>query len=136
MYRKRQKLLDAGEEVAPLAPPDSPRSGWVLVTQENYQHISSEIPIVTDGLVYSYIREGTGNDVGDGSQRALERGFNHYKSRGLDVEVNTNNPQYCHTRSHIIPSMKAGTYKTYIVLERDDNNFAIVRKATCNCVAG
>ena len=71
----------------------------------------------------------------EGAFRALKRGYVHWASGRVEkIEVNTNNPLYCHVHSTIKPSMKSGTYKVYLLLKKDQN--CTISEATCECAAG
>ena len=63
-------------------------------------------------------------------------GGTHWASGRLqELEVNTNNPSYCHVRCTTTPSMKSGTYHVYLLLG-NDGGFATVCSAECGCAAG
>ena len=88
--------------------------------------------------VYLSIYSGAGRDVGkqEGTFRALTRGYTHWASgRISQIDVNLENPMYCHVRSTMTPSMKQGNYHVWLLLERNED-FATVLSATCECVAG
>lgn len=88
--------------------------------------------------VYLAIYSGAGRDVGkqEGTFRALTRGYTHWASgRISQIDVNLENPMYCHVRSTMTPSMKQGNYHVWLLLERNED-FATVLSATCECVAG
>ena len=71
-----------------------------------------------------------------GAFRALKRGYTHWASGRVDkVEVNVNNPEYCHVRSTMKPSMKQGSYNIYLLLKCSDKIISVV-EATCQCAAG
>ena len=71
-----------------------------------------------------------------GAFRALTRGYNHWASGRMDkLEVNTMHPYYCHVRAVLIPSMKPGSYKVYLLLLQE-GEMASVQTATCECAAG
>ena len=85
---------------------------------------------------YSYLAEGVGHSKGEGAFRALSRGYTHWASgRMEELGINTHNPNFCHVRYLMKPSMKSGKYKVYILLRRD-GEFATIAKATCECAAG
>jgi len=87
-------------------------------------------------MVYSYLSGALGRSGDEGAFRALSRGYTHWASGRISVlEVNTCNPQYCHVRSTMKPSMKAGSYQVYLLLGRSEN-YATVESATCGCAAG
>lgn len=53
LYRKYRSLADAGKNVSlPTTPPPPPISGWITMSSENYQTLSSSIPPVTHGKFY------------------------------------------------------------------------------------
>lgn len=50
LYRKYEMLTKAGEEVSlPSSIPPPPLSGWVTMSDENYQSLAPSIPPVTQG---------------------------------------------------------------------------------------
>ena len=50
----------------------------------------------------------------EGALRTLTRGYTQWASGRIDyMEVNTRNPNFCHIRSNMRPSMKPGLYKVY-----------------------
>ena len=49
--------------------------------------------------------------------------------------MNTAHPLYCHIRAMLTPSMKPGSYKVFLLLQREVN-VASVHSATCECAAG
>ena len=51
------------------------------------------------------------------------------------IEVNLQNPLYIHVRSSMKPSMKAGCYHVWILLQWEDD-LATIKSATCECAAG
>ena len=68
------------------------------------------------GLVYTYLAGHVGR-AGEGAFRALTRGYTHWASGRLqELQVNTNNPLYCHVQCVMSPSMRAGTYRVYLLL--------------------
>ena len=68
--------------------------------------------------------------------RVLTRGYNHWASGRLEkLEVNTVHPLYCHICAILTPSMKPGSYKVFLLLQRE-GNVASVHSATCECAAG
>ena len=86
--------------------------------------------------MYSYLAGHCGHGGDEGAFRALSRGYIHFASGRIEeIEVNVNHPMYCHVRSILKPSMKSGTYHTYLLLERDCE-LAIIYSATCECAAG
>lgn len=81
---------------------------------------------------------GAGRDIEkeEGTFRALTRGYIHWASgRIIQIEVNLENPLYCHVQSTMTPSMKRGSYHLWLLLGRN-GDFASVLSATCECVAG
>ena len=80
---------------------------------------------------------GAGRDgTQEGTFRALTRGYTHWASgRISQIEVNLENPMYCHVRSTMTPSMKQGNYHLWLLLGRN-GDFTTVLSATCECVAG
>ena len=87
------------------------------------------------GTLYSYLAEGVGHSKGEGAFRALSRGYTQWASGRMEqLEVNTQNPSFCHVRCHMKPSMKPGKYKVHILLGRD-GDFATIAMATCECAA-
>ena len=57
---------------------------------------------------------GSNND--EGAFRALSWGYTHWASgRIQEIDLNTNNPEFCHVRGRMQPSMKVGVYITYIL---------------------
>ena len=91
------------------------------------------------GLVYTYLAAHVGRRSNlEGAFRALKRGYTHWASGRVDkVEVNTNNPEYCHVRSTIKPSMKQGSYTVYVLLSNETNwKPTSIAEATCQCAAG
>ena len=88
------------------------------------------------GLVYTYLAGHVGRMGEQGAFRALTRGYTHWASGLLQqLEVNTNNPNFCHVRIAMKPSMKDGLYHVYILLARD-GDLANICSATCECAAG
>ena len=88
--------------------------------------------------MYVYLASGVGHDTAkeEGTFRALSRGYTHWASgRVTHIEVNLENPVYCHVRSTMTPSMKQGKYHLWLLLGRN-GDFATVLSATCECVAG
>ena len=77
-----------------------------------------------------------GRKDAEGAFRALKRGYIHWASGRLEkMEINTNNPEYCHVRCIIKASMKTATYCVYLLLRCDGPSTAIIA-ATCKCAAG
>ena len=68
--------------------------------------------------------------------RSLTRGYTHWASGRLEqIDVNIKNPDYCHVRCVMKPSMKQGNYHTYLLLG-SNGGLANVEKASCECAAG
>lgn len=88
------------------------------------------------GLVYTYLAGHVGGAGDEGAFRALACGYTHWASGRLqELQVNTNNPLYCHVRCVMSPSMKAGTYCVYLLLGKE-GDFATIHSAKCDCAAG
>lgn len=51
------------------------------------------------------------------------------------LEINTQNPMFCHVQCLMQPSMKSDSYKVYALLEKDVTS-GQVKSATCGCAAG
>ena len=86
-------------------------------------------------MLYTYLADSLGRPCA-GSFRALTRGYLHWASgRVQKIEVNIRNPNYCHIRSSMVPSMKKGSYMVYVLLECEDG-LAVVKTAACDCPAG
>ena len=101
---------------------------WIYLNV--YQCLSST------GLVYTYLAGHVGRVSDHGAFRALSRGYNHWASgRVQEIQINTNNPQFCHVKCKMQPSMKVGVYNTYILLGRE-GEVACIMLATCECAAG
>ena len=87
-------------------------------------------------MVYSYLSGALSRTGDEGAFRALSRGYTHWASGRLNVlEINTCNPQYCHVRSNLRPSMKTGSYQVYLLLGKSEIYVTVV-SATCECAAG
>ena len=83
-----------------------------------------------------YLAEGVGHAVTCGAFRALTRGFTHWSSGRMDrIKVNLHNPEFCHVKCTMTPSMKQGSYQVYILLHKE-RDLATVVAATCECAAG
>ena len=52
-----------------------------------------------------------------------------------EINVNIKNPMFCHVRASIKPSMKAGAYRVYLLLQSDEGLASII-SATCQCAVG
>lgn len=116
LYKKCQRLEDSGLVVATLDHPSAPITGWEPVNEANANIIAEKIPRVTSGTVYTYVARHTGRDSGEGTFRALLRGYTHWASGRIDrLEVNLQHPKYCHVRSVMKRSMKPGTYHVWLL---------------------
>ena len=157
LYKKYKLLCESGMQVSLPSLPSPPVSGWTVMTGENYQSLAVSIPCVTRGmdylfcflrlsfyqcfnqtvgLVYTYLAGHVGHTGDEGAFRALSRGYTHWASGRVDeLQVNTNNPQCCHVRCKMKPSMKAGVYNTYMLLGCE-GDLACIKLATCECAAG
>ena len=89
------------------------------------------------GLVYAYLAGHVGHPSNfEGSIRALKRGYIHWASGRVEkIEINTNNPDYCHVRSTMKPSMKQGFYNVNLLLKSERMSASVI-KAICQCAAG
>lgn len=135
LYNKSKQLEESGITVA-FDIPSAPISGWEAITEANAKDMATRLPIVTSGTVYVYLPSQTGRDTGEGTFRALTRGYNHWASGRIDsLEVNTHHPMYCHVQSVMKPSMKPGSYHVWLLLGCD-GPFASIQAATCECAAG
>ena len=156
LYRKYKFLTETGVNVARPVCPSPPITGWVFVTEENYQVISPSLLAVTPGrpknvvneprlllsicadvgLLYTYLAGHVGRVGDQGAFRALTRGYTHWASELLqELEVNTNHPEFCHVRVTMKPRMKEGTYHIYLLFGRE-GELATICCATCQCAAG
>ena len=78
LYKKHLRLEASGFVLAPMTPPTSaPLSGWDVVTEANATTMAQKLPCVTVGMVYSYLDSHTGRECGEGTFRALSRGYTH-----------------------------------------------------------
>ena len=104
----------------------------------NYKYtVTEHLQCLLVGVVYAYLASGAGRSAGRGTFRALTRGFIHWQSGRIEnLEVNVNHPLYCHVRSTMKPSMKAGSYHVGVLLGRDGEVVSSVLAATCECAAG
>lgn len=92
--------------------------------------------ICTTGLLYTYLAEGIGRND-SGAFRALKCGFNYWALGRIDhLFVQYAHPTYCHVKCDMIPSMKTGTYRVYILLVKSGDLAKRIEKATCDCAAG
>ena len=88
------------------------------------------------GVVYAYLVSGAGRSTGEGTFRALTRGFIHWQSGCLEkLEINVHHPHFCHVQSQTKPSLRQGTYHVSVLLGHD-NNYASALSATCQRTAG
>ena len=86
--------------------------------------------------MYTYLASGAGRIESEGTFRALTRGYVHWVSGRIEsIEVNVQSPLYIHVHSSMKPSMKAGCYHVWILLQWEDD-LATVTSATCECAAG
>lgn len=67
-----------------------------------------------------------------GEKVHLEHYLEGASGRMEKLEINIQNPMFCHVRCAMKPSMMSGSYKVYVLLE----TFAQVKSATCGCAAG
>ena len=136
LYKKCKRLEDQGAIVMPLVLPSAPVAGWDSLTEVNASELAKKVPRVTAGEIYLYLSSHAGREQSEGTFRALTRGYTHWASGRIDnIEVNVKNPEYCHIRSSMKPSMKPGSYKVWILLGRV-GPFATIQQATCECAAG
>ena len=54
LFRKYQRLRDAGENVRFPSIPPVPISGWSKMTKDNYEALAPSIPPVTHGNYFKY----------------------------------------------------------------------------------
>ena len=137
LHKKCLRLEESGLVMVPMSPPKSaPLSGWEVVTEANAETIAQKLPCITFGMMYSYLDSHTGREHGEGTFRALSRGYTHWESGHVErIEVNFNNSLYCHVQSVMKPSMKQGSYRIWIVL-KCTGQFATVSHSSCECAAG
>ena len=55
LYKKHQRLAATGVNVAPLALPSPPLSGWGSVTETNVKMLANNVPRVTSGNLSLYV---------------------------------------------------------------------------------
>ena len=55
LYKKHQHLAATGVNVAPLALPSPPLSGWESVTETNVKMLANNVPRVTSGNLSLYV---------------------------------------------------------------------------------
>ena len=83
----------------------------------------------------TYLDSHTGRERGEGTFRALSRGYTHWASgRVKRIEVNSENSLYCHVQSVMKPSMRQGSYRIWLML-KCTGSYATVSHATCECAA-
>ena len=98
--------------------------------------MAQKLPCVTVGMVYSYLDSHTGRERGEGTFRALCRGYNHLAlSRVERIEVNCENLLYCHVQSVMKPLTRQGSYRILLMLRYNDP-YATMNHVTCECAAG
>lgn len=140
LERKRQSLLSANVNVAPLPIPNFPLHGWESIDGSNVDVIAKQLPCVLPTSLYTYLAEGVGNSRGSMAFRALKRGYVHWASgRVSKVEVHTRHPHFAFVRSTVIPSMRSGSYVVKLLLKKRMLRNAVmgdVRMASCECAAG
>ena len=94
LYKKSKRIEDSGRIVALLDSPSAPITGWEIVTEVNANIIAKKIPRVTNGTIYTYLSAHASQSSGDGTFRALTRGYTHWASGRIDrLEVNAQHPQ-------------------------------------------
>ena len=136
LYKKRMRLEASGHVLTPMDPPSAPLSGWEVVTEASASVMAQKLPCVTAGTVYNYLDSHTGRERGEGTFRALSRGYTHWASGRVErIEVNCENPLYCHVQSIMKPSMKQGSYHVWLLLQ-SMGPYATICRATCECAAG
>ena len=82
--------------------------------------------------MYQYLSEGVGHGSDSKTFRALYRGYNHWASGRVDkIEVNYQKLYYCFVRAVVTPSMKAGTYKVYLLLSCGPDGYGEIKTASC-----
>ena len=156
LYKKRLRLEASGFVLALMTPPTSaPLSGWDVVTEANATTVAQKLPCVTVGMVYSYLDSHTGRERGhcvvdtlcrghcvvDTLCRgytvswALCRGYTHLALSCVErIEVNCENPLYCHVQSVMKPSTRQGSYRILLML-RYNGPYATMSHVTCKCAA-
>ena len=145
-------MCDSGVSVAPIGTPSIPMVGWESLTEINYREY-----VGTSYCKYSY--EKVTNLYWVDSYKLiaqeqcihiwprelgvlhvmvhfvlLQGGYLQSSGRMDHVEVNLHHPEFCHVRCTMIPSMKPGSYRVYILLQKV-GNFGSVSSATCDCAA-
>ena len=116
LERKRQKLLSANINVAPLPHPAFPLHGWTTVEESNSKDIAKQL------TTYYF----TNISLHLPCRRCWkQQGFNGLSSfeerlRALGIwrmEVQTRHQNFAFIRSVMIPSMWSGTYSVKILLK-------------------
>ena len=51
LYRKYKAQVESGEQVVLPSVPAVPITGWVSVTEVNYQNVAPSMPSVTSGML-------------------------------------------------------------------------------------
>ena len=92
--------------------------------------------MLSTGLVYSYLAGHVGHRTNcEGAFRALKRGYAHWASGRLArIDVNVDNPEYCHVRATTKASMKPVSNNVGLLLKKTKPLTNII-KATCQCAA-
>ena len=77
--------------------------------------------MLSTGLVYSYLAGHVGHRTNcEGAFRALKHGYGHWASGRLArIDVNVDNPEYCHVRATTKPSMKPVSYNMGLLLKKN-----------------
>ena len=93
--------------------------------------------MLSTGLVYSYLAGHVGHRTNcEGAFRALKCGYGHWASGRLArIDVNINNPEYCHVRAITKASMKPVSYNVGLLLKKNKPLTNII-EATCQYAAG
>ena len=60
--------------------PSAPITGWEIVTEVNANTVAKKIPRVTTGTIYTYLSAHASQGSGDGTFRALTRGYTRFHS--------------------------------------------------------
>lgn len=135
--RKHRDLCASGVPCDPLPLPSQPPLGWKVIESSNHEQMAKHIPAIFPSTLYQYLAEGVGNVGGKGAFRALTRGYIHWASgRMTSLSFNDCNPDYCHVRCDMRPSMKAGSYRVYLLLKKESSGSGSICRATCECAAG
>ena len=137
LARKWHRLSQEGVDLEPLSVPQLPLMGWEKLEPETLARIATKVPKISHGTMYQYLSEGVGHDSDSKTFRALYRGYNHWASGRVDkIEVNYQNLYYCFVRAVVTPSMKAGSYKVYLLLSCEPGGYGEIKTASCQCAAG